>query len=271
MALKSDEFYMLKAIKEAYKGLGKTSPNPAVGAVIVDPHTGKIIAKGYHKKFGNAHAEREALRKAGNLAKGAYLYVTLEPCCHHGKTPPCTDAIIASGIKRVICGIRDPNPIACNGLSILQAKGIEVKTGVLSDKVKYLTRFFLSYILRKRPWIMIKVAQSLDGRIAVSSGDSKWISGGKALVFAHKLRAIADAIVVGKNTVLKDDPELTTRLVKGKNPLRIVLDTHLTLNPNYKVFQVTEEKRTILVCGEHVENSKLETFLKRRLKYGSYL
>ena len=263
MSLKSDEFYMKEAIKEAYKGLGKTSPNPPVGAVVVHPETGEIIARGYHQAWGKPHAEREALKKAGELAKGAYLYVTLEPCCHYGKTPPCTEAILEAGIKKVICGIRDPNPIACNGLSLLKAKGVEVKAGVLEKEVKYLTRFFLSRILRKRPWVMVKVAQSLDGRIAVSSGDSKWISGDKALKFAHKLRAISDAILVGKNTVLNDDPQLTTRLVKGKNPIRIILDTKAELNPDFKVFEVSEDKRTILCCGNEVPEERLTPFKRK--------
>ncbi|MGB9761662.1 MAG: bifunctional diaminohydroxyphosphoribosylaminopyrimidine deaminase/5-amino-6-(5-phosphoribosylamino)uracil reductase RibD [Caldimicrobium thiodismutans] len=263
MSLKSDEFYMKIALKEAYKGLGKTSPNPPVGAVVVDPQTGEIISKGYHRAWGEPHAEREALSKAGDRARGAYLYVTLEPCSHYGKTPPCTEAILAFGIKRVVCGIKDPNPIACNGLKFLQEKGLEVKTGVLEREVKYLTRFFLSKILRKRPWIMVKIAQSIDGRIAVSSGDSKWISGQKALKLAHKLRSIADAILVGKNTILIDNPELTTRLVKGKNPIRIILDTKAELSPGLKVFEVSEEKRTILCCGEDVLEERLQPFRKK--------
>lgn len=257
------------AIKEAYKGLGKTSPNPPVGAVLVDPHTGEIIAKGYHRAYGKPHAEREAITKAANRAKGTILYVTLEPCCHYGKTPPCTEIIISSGIKKVICGIRDPNPIACNGLVELKNKGIEVRTGVLADEVKYLKRFFLSRILRRRPWVIIKVAQSIDGRIATSTGDSKWISDEKSLLFAHKLRSVVDAIVVGKNTVLKDNPELTTRLVKGKNPIRIVLDSKLSLSPDYKVFEVDSNKQTILVCGDEVDKEKFKPFLEKGVKIWS--
>lgn len=263
MLLKPDEYYMRLAIKEAYKGIGWVSPNPPVGAVIVDPASGEIIAKGYHRAYGLPHAEREAIAKAGKLAQGAYLYVTLEPCCHYGKTPPCTEAILEAGIKKVVCGIRDPNPIACNGLILLKEKGLEVKVGVLAEEVKYLTRFFLSRILRKRPWVIAKVAQSLDGRMAVSSGDSKWLSGDEALKFAHKLRAQVDAILVGKNTVLKDNPELTVRLVKGKNPLRIVLDTRVELSPEFKVFEVAEDKKTVLVCGDEVTEEKLTTFRKK--------
>lgn len=263
MALKSDEYYMKIAVKVAYLGLGYTSPNPAVGAVVVDPKTGEIVAKGYHRAYGLPHAEVEALEKAKERAKGAYLYVTLEPCCHQGKTPPCTEAIIKAGIKRVVCGIKDPNPIACGGLGILQSHGVEVKSGVCAEEVAYLTRFHLSRVLRKRPWVMMKVASTLDGRIATSTGESKWITDEPARKFAHKLRAIADAILVGKNTVLKDNPELTVRMVKGKNPIRLILDTKLSLSPDYKVFEVDETKQTIIFCGEEAPKDKERIFIER--------
>ncbi len=266
MVLKEDEFYIKRAIKLAYKGLGFTSPNPPVGAVIVDPKSGEIIGEGYHKAYGAPHAEIEALSQAKEKAKGAYLYVTLEPCCHYGKTPPCTLAILSAGIKRVVVGIKDPNPIACKGLLFLKERGVEVKSGVLAQEVKYLTRFFLSAHLRKRPWVIVKSAQSLDGRIAVSTGDSKWISGERTLKLAHQLRAWCDAILVGKNTILLDNPELTTRLVKGPNPLRIVLDSKANLSPHFKVFQVSEDKRTILVCGDNISPSKIEPFLKKGIE-----
>lgn len=263
MLVFDDTHYMRIALREAYKGLGKTSPNPPVGAVLVDPQSGKIISKGYHRGYGLPHAERVAIDKAKAQARGAYLYVTLEPCAHHGKTPPCTSAIISAGIRRVICGIRDPNPRANRGLDILKEMGIEVAVGVLSKEVKYLTRFFLSRILRGRPWVIIKVAQSVDGRIGVSSGDSKWISEEKARVFAHKLRSMCDAIVVGRITVERDDPELTTRLVKGKNPLRIILDSKATLSPKYRVFSVDDDKKTILVCGDNTPQERILPFVER--------
>lgn len=263
MSIIDDLKYMKIALREAYKGLGKTSPNPPVGAVLVDPKTGEIIAKGYHQGYGLPHAERVAIERGKNRVYGAYLYVTLEPCAHYGKTPPCTSAIIEAGIKRVVCGIRDPNPLAQRGIEILRDFGLEVKVGVLAKEVKYLTRFFLSRILRARPWIMIKVAQSLDGRIAVSSGDSKWISDERSRIFAHKLRSRVDAIVVGRTTVEKDDPELTTRLVKGKNPLRIVLDTKAKLSPYHRVFRVEEDKKTVLVCAEEVSERILKPFKER--------
>jgi diaminohydroxyphosphoribosylaminopyrimidine deaminase/5-amino-6-(5-phosphoribosylamino)uracil reductase len=259
----SDEFFMKIAVKEGYKGLGWTSPNPPVGAILVDPLTKKIIAKGHHKKFGYPHAEVEAINKAKEKAKGSILYVTLEPCSHYGKTPPCTEKIIEAGISKVVCGIRDPNPIAKGGLEYLKSKGIEVKVGVLEREVKILTRFFLSHILRKRPWVIMKVASSLDGRIAVSTGESKWITGEKARKYTHKLRHICDAILVGKNTILKDNPDLTCRLVKGKNPLRIVFDTYLSLEPNLKIFEVNKNEKTIIVCGEKADLQK-EKILKDR-------
>lgn len=262
----SDEFFMKIAIKEGYKGLGWTSPNPPVGAVLVDPLTKQIIAKGYHKKFGYPHAEIEVINKAKEKAKGSILYVTLEPCSHYGKTPPCTEKILESGISKVICGIRDPNPIAKGGLEYLQSKGVEVKVGILEKEVKVLTRFFLSHILRKRPWIIMKVASSLDGRIAISSGESKWITGSSARKYAHKLRHICDAILVGKNTVLRDDPELTCRLVKGKNPIRLVLDTHLSLDLNFKIFEVNKDKKTIVVCGERINSEKEKFFRKKGIE-----
>ncbi len=262
----SDEYFMKIAIKEGYKGLGYTSPNPAVGAVLVNPLTKEIIAKGYHKRYGYPHAEVEAIYKAGEKAKGAHLYVTLEPCSHHGKTPPCTEKILEVGISKVICAIRDPNPVARGGLEILKSKGVEVKAGVLEKEAKILTRFFLSYILRKQPWVIMKVASSLDGKIAVSTGDSKWITGEEARKYGHKLRHICDAILVGKNTVIKDDPELTCRLVKGKNPIRIVLDTKLSLSSDYKIFKIDKDKKTVIACGEKASFKKEEAFKNKGIE-----
>ncbi|WP_038056458.1 bifunctional diaminohydroxyphosphoribosylaminopyrimidine deaminase/5-amino-6-(5-phosphoribosylamino)uracil reductase RibD [Thermodesulfobacterium hydrogeniphilum] len=262
----SDEYFMKIAIKEGYKGLGYTSPNPAVGAVLVNPLTKEIIAKGYHKRYGYPHAEVEAICKAGGKTKGAHLYVTLEPCSHYGKTPPCTEKILEVGISKVICAIRDPNPVARGGLEILKSKGVEVKVGVLEKEAKILTRFFLSYILRKQPWVIMKVASSLDGKIAVSTGDSKWITGEEARKYGHKLRHICDAILVGKNTVIKDNPELTCRLVKGKNPVRIVLDTKLSLSPDYKIFKIDKDKKTVIACGEKASLKKEEVFKNKGIE-----
>lgn len=259
----TDVYFMKLALREGYKGLGKTSPNPPVGAVLVEPKTLKIIAKGYHKGYGLPHAEVEAIEKAGERAKGTILYVTLEPCNHYGKTPPCTKKILEASISKVVCAIRDPNPLAKGGLEVLKNHGIEVRSGVLEKEAKILNRFFLSRILRKSPWIIIKIASSLDGKISVSTGDSKWITDLKARKMVHKLRSMVDAILIGKNTVLKDDPNLTTRLVKGKNPLRIILDTNLTLSPDFQVFKVSKDKKTVLVCGEHIFSEKEKAFKER--------
>lgn len=262
----TDEHFMKLALREGYKGLGKTSPNPPVGAVLVEPKTLKIIAKGYHRGYGLPHAEVEVIKKANEKAKGAILYVTLEPCNHYGKTPPCTKKIVEAGISKVICAIRDPNPLAQGGLEILKSYGIDVKSGILEREAKVLVRFFLSQILRKSPWIIVKVASSLDGKISVSTGDSKWITNLKARKMVHKLRGTVDAILVGKNTILKDNPELTTRFVKGKNPIRIILDTNLSLYPEFQVFKIEKNKKTILVCGEHIFSEKEKIFKKKAVE-----
>ncbi len=256
--------FMKIALREGEKGLGRVSPNPPVGAVIVEPKNFEIIAKGYHAFYGGPHAERVAISRAGEKVKGAYLFVTLEPCNHYGKTPPCSKAIIEAGIKKVFISVRDPNPVAKGGIETLKKARIEVQTGILTEEGVYLARFFLSRIFRKRPWVISKVASSLDGKIATSSGDSKWITCEKARKMGHKLRAICDAILVGKNTVLKDNPELTCRMVKGKNPVRIVLDTRLTLSPEkFKIFNTLDKGRVVVVCGRGVSERKKEIFLKK--------
>ncbi len=258
-----DEKYMSRAIKLAQKGAGWVSPNPMVGAVIVNEE-GKIVAEAYHKRFGDLHAERAALKKLNFKAKGSTLYVNLEPCCHYGKTPPCTEAIIKAGIKKVVVGMLDPNPLVNGkGVEILKRHGIEIKTGVLEDKCKELNRAFIKWVTEKIPYVTLKWAQSIDGRIATRSGDSQWISSEKALRFAHKLRAIYDAVLVGKTTVEKDDPELTVRLVKGKNPIRIVLDTHLTLKSDRKIFKVPPET---LVFTASNDKQKIEKLQKKGVK-----
>lgn len=232
-----DERFMRAAIKLAGKGLGKTSPNPAVGAVIVKD--GRIIAKGYHKKAGLPHAEIEALRSAPEgSAKGATLYVTLEPCCHFGRTPPCTDAIINSGIKRVVIGMKDPNPLVSGkGIGILKRKGIEVASGILEADCINLNRPYIKYIQTKLPFVTLKLASTLDGKIATSTGESKWITGEAARRHVHKMRSAVDAIMAGSGTIIKDDPELTVRLAKGKNPRRVILDSSFSVPLTSKVFK----------------------------------
>lgn len=221
---KEDEKYIKIALGLAGKGKGLTSPNPCVGAVVVK--NGKIVGKGYHRFAGSPHAEIYALRQAGKRAAGATLYVSLEPCGHYGRTPPCTKAIINAGIKRVVSAIKDPNP-KNNGksITILKRNGIKTDVGIMEQQARGLNEDFIKYITKKMPFVAVKVAQSLDGKIATPTGDSKWITGDRAREFVHKLRSEADAVIVGAGTVLKDDPLLTAR-VKGrrvKQPLRIIL------------------------------------------------
>jgi diaminohydroxyphosphoribosylaminopyrimidine deaminase/5-amino-6-(5-phosphoribosylamino)uracil reductase len=213
---------MTRAFKLAEKGLGRTSPNPAVGAVIL--RDGEIIATGYHRKAGLPHAEIEALKAAGEKAKGATLVTTLEPCSHFGKTPPCTDAIIRAGITKVISAICDPNPIVCgHGFKRLRDAGIEVADKVLTDRAREFYRPYSKFISTGFPFVTLKWAQSLDGRLATKTGNSQWVSSQKSLLYSHKLRAINDAIIIGRKTLLADNPRLTTRLVKGPNPIRIII------------------------------------------------
>ena len=259
----NDEKFMARVLSLAKKGAGYVSPNPMVGAVIVDKN-GRIISEGYHKRYGDLHAERAALEKIDYKAEGCTLYVNLEPCCHYGKTPPCTEAIIKSGIKRVVIGMLDPNPsVNGKGVEILKKHKIEVNVGILEEKCRELNRFFIKWIKYKIPYVTLKWAESLDGRIATSTGDSKWISSEKSRKFAHKLRAEYDAVLVGKNTVIKDDPELTVRLVKGKNPVRVILDTHLNLDKGLKVFKTPPD--TWLFTAEK-RKEKIDTYERQGIK-----
>ena len=224
----TDEFYIKRAIELARNGMGKVNPNPLVGSVIVKE--GRIIGEGYHPCFGKEHAEIMALRQAGEQANGATLYVNLEPCCHFGKTPPCTNAVIKAGIKRVVVGMVDPNPLVNQkGIGILRQHNIEVRTGVEEETCKQLNRVFIKYITTGMPFVTLKIAQSLDGRIATTIGHSQWITSPEARVEAHRIRSENDAVVVGIGTVLADNPQLTVRHVPGRNPYRIVLDSKLQI------------------------------------------
>lgn len=222
----TDNKYIKRTIQLARKGIGYVNPNPMVGSVIVKD--AKIIGEGYHPCFGKEHAEIVALRDAGEKARGATLYVNLEPCCHYGKTPPCTDAIIRAGIKQVVVGMVDPNPLVNQkGIDILQQHQIKVITGVEESACKELNRVFIKYITTGMPYVTLKIAQSLDGRIATATGNSQWITSPQARVEAHRIRSESDAIIVGVGTVLADNPRLTVRHIKGRNPARVVLDSHL--------------------------------------------
>lgn len=225
-----DRQFMKTALRLARRGLGRTSPNPAVGAVIVKK--GQIVGRGYHQRAGGPHAEVLALREAGKNAEGATLYVTLEPCNHFGKTPPCTLAILESGITRVVYGMDDPNPhVKGGGGTWLRAQGLKVVKGVLEEECRRLNEAYIKWIVTGLPFVIIKAAVSLDGRIATRTGDSQWISDEPSRLWVHRLRNQVDAILVGIGTVLKDDPRLTVRLpgVKTKDPYRVVIDPRLRL------------------------------------------
>ena len=237
--------FMHAALRLAGKGLGRTSPNPAVGSVIV--RGGRIISCGYHRRAGSAHAEIEALAGVKELT-GATLYVTLEPCCHFGRTPPCTDSIISSNIKKVVVGTLDPNPrVSGKGVAALRRAGIDVTTGVLKLECARLNEAYNVYIRRRTPFVTLKLAMSLDGRIATSAGESKWITSAKARKEVHRLRSINDAVMVGSGTLLEDDPELNVRLVAGRSPARVVLDSALSTPVSAKVYNGVKEGRARLI------------------------
>jgi len=217
---------MTAAIRLARRGVGTTHPNPRVGAVVV--RGGEILGRGFHACAGEAHAEVRALEEAGKRARGATLVSTLEPCAHHGRTPPCVDAILAAGIRRVVLGMRDPNPLVNGrGVAALRAAGVEIVEDVRTDECRELNPPYLKYLATGLPWVMLKAMVTLDGRVASESGDSRGLGGAEEQRLCHRLRARHDAVLVGIGTVLADDPELTVRLARGRSPLRIVLDSHL--------------------------------------------
>jgi diaminohydroxyphosphoribosylaminopyrimidine deaminase/5-amino-6-(5-phosphoribosylamino)uracil reductase len=239
---------MKLALEEAEKGCGWVSPNPMVGAVIVKD--GAIIGKGYHKKYGDLHAERNALASCSQTPEGAVMYVTLEPCCHYGKTPPCTEAIIASGISEVVVGCRDPNPlVAGKGMDILRNHGIEVTVGVLEEECSRQNEVFFHYITQKTPYVVMKYAMTIDGKTATATGKSKWITGEAARAHVHCLRHQYSAIMVGVGTVLADDPLLTCRLPDSKNPARVICDTRLRIPMESNVVKTTHEVKTYIATS----------------------
>ena len=220
----TDEIFMREAIRIAKNAIGRTSPNPLVGAVIVKD--GKIIAEGWHRQAGTPHAEVHALNMAGKLANGATLYVNLEPCSHFGRTPPCAKKIIECGIKKVVAAMSDPNPkVAGRGFEILKDTGIDVEVGICEEEARKLNEIFIKWVTTGFPFVTMKFASSLDGKIATASGESQWISCLESRKFTHHLRDINDAILVGVGTILADNPSLTTRLIEGKNPVRVIVDS----------------------------------------------
>jgi len=256
-----DEQWMKRALRLAEKGSGRTSPNPMVGAVLVKD--GRVVGEGYHSKAGEAHAEIVALQQAREEARGSILYLNLEPCTHYGKTPPCAPRVIESGVKRVVIGMEDPNPLVKGkGIEVLRRAGLEVEAGILGKECQKLNEAFCKYILGKEPFVILKVAATLDGKIATRDGDSKWISGEASRRFVHKLRDQVDGVLVGIGTVLKDDPQLTTRIRGGRDPYRIVLDSRLRIPEEAKVIGISPSK-TIIAATEFAPKDKIERLEKR--------
>jgi len=243
-----DEFYMRRAYRLALKGAGRTSPNPMVGAVLV--RAGHVIGSGYHRFAGADHAEIVALKRAGAKARGATLYLTLEPCSHYGRTPPCVDALIRSGIREVVCGTRDPNPlVAGRGLRRLRRAGVIVRVGILERECRLLIESFTKFITQRLPFVTLKLAASLDGKIAAPSGDARWISGAESRRAVHRLRNTVDAVVIGSGTLQADDPQLTCRVRGGRNPWRVVLDSRLAIRLSAKILHPKDPDKTIIVSG----------------------
>lgn len=262
----NDEFYIKRALRLAAKAKGLTSPNPMVGAVLVK--NGKIISEAYHEKPGSPHAEALALSKASEKAKDSTLYINLEPCCHTDKrTPPCTKVIIQSGIKKVVFSMLDPNPkVSGKGLLELQNAGIDIVTGVLENEAKRLNEFYIKHITTGKPFVILKVAMTLDGKIATPEGQSKWITGEKSRKFVHQLRSSVDAVMTAIGTVKADDPQLTARIKVGKNPIRIVIDPDLEIPINAKILQTPPD--TIIVTK--TQSSKTDYLINSGIKFIFY-
>ena len=242
------EYYMRRALALAARGAGHVDPNPMVGCVIVKD--GRIIAEGWHEHIGGLHAERNAFAHCTEDAAGADLYVTLEPCCHWGRTPPCTDAILEHRIRRVFVGCLDPNPlVAGKGAQILRDAGIEVETGVCEAECREINEVFFHYITHRTPFVVLKYAMTLDGKIAAHTGDSRWVTGEAARRRVHETRNRLSGIMVGVGTVLADDPLLTCRIPEGKNPTRIIADTHLQIPLDAQIVKTAREVPTILAVG----------------------
>ncbi|MBT8367087.1 MAG: bifunctional diaminohydroxyphosphoribosylaminopyrimidine deaminase/5-amino-6-(5-phosphoribosylamino)uracil reductase RibD [Deltaproteobacteria bacterium] len=258
-----DQHFMQMALDLAIKGKGFTSPNPMVGAVVVNEN--QVVGSGYHQKVGGPHAEVHAIDAAGDRAKGATLYVTLEPCNHTGRTPPCTHKIIEAGIRRVVIAELDPNrQVVGGGAEFLKQQGIQIASGIRQKQARKLNEIFVKYVRTGRPFVIAKCAATLDGRIATRTGDSRWVTGEKARRFVHRLRHAVDGIMVGINTVRADNPSLTSRLPdgQGQDPVRIILDTHLSISPDARLLHQTSAADTILVVGKAVATDKKTVFEK---------
>jgi len=254
----SHKKYMEIALKIAEKGEGNVSPNPLVGCIIVK--RGKIVGKGYHKQYGGEHAEINAIKNAGKKVANATLYINLEPCSHWGNTPPCTEKIVEAGIREVIIGMYDPNPLV-EGFKELKFRGIKTKIGILEKEAKKLNEFYVKYMRSKRPFVILKVAMTMDGKIATRTGDSKYITGKDARRYVHKLRSEVDAVMVGINTVLKDNPKLTPRLTQGRDPMKVVIDTELKMP--LKCNLMKHPSKLIIATTSKASKKKINKFYQK--------
>lgn len=253
--LSYDEKYMRLAMQLAGNAIGRTSPNPLVGAVIVKDN--RVVGCGWHRKAGTPHAEVHALNQAGELAQGSDVYVTLEPCAHYGKTPPCSKALVEAKVKNVYGGLLDVNPkVAGKGFKILEDAGIHVEYGFLQDELRKQNEVFFKWIEHKKPFIVLKAAMTLDGKIATATGQSKWITNETSRAYGYKLRDIYDGIMVGINTVIEDNPMLTARVDGGKNPIRIVVDSSLKIDINANVVQ-DKSAKTIIATTDKADKDKI--------------
>lgn len=252
------EKYMKRAIVLARRGMGKTSPNPAVGCVIVK--NGEVVGEGWHRRTGTPHAEVHALRQAGNGARGADVYVTLEPCAHYGKTPPCAAALVEAGARRVFAAMVDPNPkVSGKGADILRAAGIEVLTGLMEGESRRLNEPFIKYMTTGLPFVTLKSAMTLDGKTATAGGDSRWVTNEISRRFVHKLRASVDAVMVGSGTVIADDPRLNSRISGGRDPIRVVVDSVLRMPLDAQMLGLVSAAPTIVatLAGDGIKAAEL--------------
>lgn len=253
-----DELYMKRALDLSLKGIGKTSPNPLVGAVIVK--NGKIIGEGYHEYFGGPHAEVNAIKNATEDVEGATIYVTLEPCSHYGKTPPCAELLVRKKLSKVVISMIDPNPkVAGRGVKILRQNGIEVVIGTLEEEARITNEIFLKYIQEKKPFCILKTAMTMDGKISTKTGESQWITNEKSRYYVHELRNKVSGIMVGVNTIIADNPSLTTRLKDGgTDAVRIIVDSTLRIPLSSKVLKADSPKKTIIATTQKADKEKLE-------------
>ena len=258
---------MGRAIELAKKGLGRTNPNPLVGAVIVK--NDRVIAEGYHEAIGNAHAEVSAFNNAVEDVAGGTLYVNLEPCSHYGRTPPCAEAIIQNKIKKVVIAMIDPNPkVSGRGVQMLRDAGVEVEVGVLGEEARKLNEIFINYVTKNKPFIILKTAMTLDGKIATSTGDSKWVTSKESRIHVHELRDRVASIMVGINTVIKDNPMLTTRLEHkiGKDPIRIIVDSKGIIPVDSNVLSKDSKAGVILATTSHIDKDKERWLIDKGVK-----